>query len=699
MTRRMTLILLCLAGRFFAELWPAAQPQLFAQPVLRKVETVEKARAGEKIWLTLKGLNFQHVNRIDSVKIGDLHTEVMSFRKESDRQLSVQILIPEDAEPGRHKIAILVSGEMFEGWLNAPSPFASAGPQMEVFMGIQLLQSGNSQSLVFEETTVGSPVSKRFRIDNIGAEPLLLNRPEIPAGFRLMGSFPEQIGSGSSAFFYIQMAAQSEGRFEGIFRFSNNDENARLFQIPLSGSVKAAAVAQSPRPVLQSVETVRVRAGAVGEITLRGSHLRAVEKVEAVQIGSMQAEVLQYTTPSDEVMRVQVRVPSEMIAGHQEVALQVSGSGFRFWLKPEGSQITDRTHENRPLPGIDVLPSASVRPQQSNPPILFHVTAPATDSVEVIWLALHGSHFLPSHRITSVEIGGREFPVHISVVESADLIRVQIHGAEKLPGGEQAFAALFQGAEFEAWLRPTREATVQLPSLENAPFGNIFETVAGRGRSLIRTVRAILPVKIAASESWWWLPIAAVALLLVAVPGTAVAIRKRGVHLNKSQQPTSSNAPVVQFKPKKNLGSQLIKESQPIKVLFELRVKPLLDVGKVKMQHQGSLIAQEKSKKIKPLKAVAKTKPKPQSADDLKRIEGIGHKISGLLQGSKIQTFAQLSATDVARLHEILKQAGITIADPASWPQQAKLAAAGKWQELDKLQAKLKGGRYVTAVS
>jgi predicted flap endonuclease-1-like 5' DNA nuclease len=79
--------------------------------------------------------------------------------------------------------------------------------------------------------------------------------------------------------------------------------------------------------------------------------------------------------------------------------------------------------------------------------------------------------------------------------------------------------------------------------------------------------------------------------------------------------------------------------------------------------------------------------------DDLKRVEGIGPKISGLLQAAGIATFAQLASTDVSHLLQIVRDAGITIADPTTWPEQAALAAEGKWEKLEILQDELKGGR------
>ena len=87
--------------------------------------------------------------------------------------------------------------------------------------------------------------------------------------------------------------------------------------------------------------------------------------------------------------------------------------------------------------------------------------------------------------------------------------------------------------------------------------------------------------------------------------------------------------------------------------------------------------------------------PAPPTPVDLKRVEGIGPKISGLLQAAGITSFAQLAATDASQLRRILREAGITIADPTTWPEQAALAASGKWDALAALQAGLKGGRRV----
>lgn len=86
-------------------------------------------------------------------------------------------------------------------------------------------------------------------------------------------------------------------------------------------------------------------------------------------------------------------------------------------------------------------------------------------------------------------------------------------------------------------------------------------------------------------------------------------------------------------------------------------------------------------------------------ADDLKIIEGVGPAIEKLLHAAGITTFAGLAATAPEAIKDILVAAGSRFGfhDPATWPQQASLAADGKWDELKKLQVELDGGKVVSA--
>jgi large subunit ribosomal protein L20 len=105
--------------------------------------------------------------------------------------------------------------------------------------------------------------------------------------------------------------------------------------------------------------------------------------------------------------------------------------------------------------------------------------------------------------------------------------------------------------------------------------------------------------------------------------------------------------------------------------------------------------------KAEPAKAAANKAPAKAAAkkavkgDDLKKIEGIGPKIAELLVAAGIDSFAKLAETDADTIKPILEDAGSNFAshDPTTWPQQARLAAEGKFDELKALQDELQGGR------
>src|SRR5690606_3351970 len=91
----------------------------------------------------------------------------------------------------------------------------------------------------------------------------------------------------------------------------------------------------------------------------------------------------------------------------------------------------------------------------------------------------------------------------------------------------------------------------------------------------------------------------------------------------------------------------------------------------------------------------AKAAPAPKAADDLGKVEGIGPKIAEAFNQAGINSFAELAATPVEKLKNILDEAGPQFAahDPATWPKQAELAAAGRWDELKAWQEELDGGK------
>jgi large subunit ribosomal protein L21 len=84
--------------------------------------------------------------------------------------------------------------------------------------------------------------------------------------------------------------------------------------------------------------------------------------------------------------------------------------------------------------------------------------------------------------------------------------------------------------------------------------------------------------------------------------------------------------------------------------------------------------------------------PKAAKADDLKKIEGIGPKIAETLTAGGVGSFAELASTSSEKISEIIAEVrGNHVTD--TWPQQAQMAADGKWDELKKWQDEMDGGK------
>jgi large subunit ribosomal protein L15 len=99
---------------------------------------------------------------------------------------------------------------------------------------------------------------------------------------------------------------------------------------------------------------------------------------------------------------------------------------------------------------------------------------------------------------------------------------------------------------------------------------------------------------------------------------------------------------------------------------------------------------------VAPVMAAAPAKKAAKAeGDDLTKIEGIGPKISEVLIANGVTTFAQLATTATDTISAWLEAADGNFAahTPATWGQQAQLAADGKWDELKELQDQLNGGR------
>jgi len=143
----------------------------------------------------------------------------------------------------------------------------------------------------------------------------------------------------------------------------------------------------------------------------------------------------------------------------------------------------------------------------------------------------------------------------------------------------------------------------------------------------------------------------------------------------------------------KEVPVEIIKEVEVVKQIDMNMLKQMMaNMGTVEESRQviGETRTQGESKIVERREVTEIRQP-----DDLKKVEGIGPKIEGLLNKAGILTWRQLSNTAVSDIKAILEAAGkrYQMHDPTTWPQQAGMAADGKWEELKKWQDELDGGR------
>ncbi|MCC6815168.1 MAG: hypothetical protein IT267_02010, partial [Saprospiraceae bacterium] len=139
------------------------------------------------------------------------------------------------------------------------------------------------------------------------------------------------------------------------------------------------------------------------------------------------------------------------------------------------------------------------------------------------------------------------------------------------------------------------------------------------------------------------------------------------------------------------------------KPLFSKQIKKIVeDKPKMKEKAEVKTIKSKQAKKKdsstpgrRKVSNVSQPEKPSIKREDLSNIEGIGPKISKLLNKAGIYNYEQLGKTNLKKIQTILAAAGpkFQMHDPSTWPEQAKLLAKGKLNEFQILVKKLKGGR------
>tara|TARA_R110002072_G_scaffold151503_6_gene300926 strand:+ start:20684 stop:21379 length:696 start_codon:yes stop_codon:yes gene_type:complete len=158
---------------------------------------------------------------------------------------------------------------------------------------------------------------------------------------------------------------------------------------------------------------------------------------------------------------------------------------------------------------------------------------------------------------------------------------------------------------------------------------------------------------------------------------------------------------VIVFKKKRRKGYQ--KKNGHRQYLSEIVIESILASGAKKSAKKEEKVVTPKTEKKEAVKkevvkeaAPKATKKAPaKKGDKLSLIEGVGPKAAEALTEAGLETFAKIAKSNPEAIKAILDASPNKVQhlDPGTWPQQAKLAAEGKMDELKKLQDELNGGK------
>jgi len=141
----------------------------------------------------------------------------------------------------------------------------------------------------------------------------------------------------------------------------------------------------------------------------------------------------------------------------------------------------------------------------------------------------------------------------------------------------------------------------------------------------------------------------------------------------KTEPKAKEERPKVEEKPAKEKKPAARKTEKPIKAEAEVQKS---EVSKKPSEEKKSAAKKTKETIEKPKvdKKAKAAEEKARAADDLKKITGIGPKISELLSEAGIVSYRDLADTSTDKLKKILEEAGSRYAskDPLPWVEEAK---------------------------
>jgi hypothetical protein len=539
-------------------------------------QEIVRGKPGEKATLTVRTESLNLVTSVDAVKIGErqngdfismFDAEVRGHEIKSDKVMSVYIIVPA-APPRRYTVGFQLSGENFKDhWIYADFDIGEEDtekeqttPEIEVSYDGNTIELGEEPVIDFGTTLVGSPDTTTFTIKNAGRATLTLSNPQSPPGFRLVGSFPDSIAPVDSAFFEVQLDADSAKTFEGILRFDNNDRDESPFEFQITGIVSAAPVAEievfdAAIPIITQTSTVDfgttiVDSAIIKTFTIRnvGTATLTLDELELPPGFRLVGSFPDSIAPADsKYFEVQLDADSEDTFGGTLKFDSNDGDESPFDF-----QITGRA---------SLIPAAEIE--------VLSVTK------------------LINSRQTIVDYGSNIVGSDISktfTVRNIGMATLALSELELPPGfrlvGSFPDSVAAGGSESFA---------VQLAAGSIGTFSGAFQFRSNDSDEIQFNIQMIGAV-IAAPSPFEWVPIIVITAGLITAIGGFYLLIRRVPRMKKAFR-----KPIIEFNPEPDLGSQRIDRSTPIKPDFKLRLRPVLDSGKQDIQVMGALILKENS--------------------------------------------------------------------------------------------------------